>query len=77
MMQRDDVAAIVKGLTDQMRNALAWPKEPMLIPNTLYAATINGLERRGLSGRHYALTPRGRAVRDYLRAAADADRGEG
>ena len=61
-----DVAAIARGLTEQMRYALTWPKAAEIIPRTLYAQTIAGLERRRLVARTNSLTPLGRAVREHL-----------
>lgn len=62
----EEIAAIAKKLTPQMVSAITWPKEPMIVPNTLYSATIAGLERRGIVNRHYALTTLGTALKTHL-----------
>ena len=66
-MTAPDVAAIARGLTKAQRAALTWPKEPQLVPNTLYSQTIAAIERRGLSDpQTYHLTPLGLAIRAHL-----------
>jgi len=72
----ESIAEVAAGLSGQMRAALTWPKEPRLMPNNLYPATINALIRRDLAEPWtYALTEKGRQVRNHLISqGADHDR---